>query len=38
MFDFVQILILTIMCFLLKGIFGLILKEHLQFFLFKSSV
>lgn len=38
MFDSVQILILTIMCFLLKGNFSLILKENLEFFLFKSSV
>lgn len=38
MFDFVKILILTIVCFLFKRNLGLILKEHLEFFLFKSSV
>lgn len=38
MFDFLQILILTTVCFLLKENFSLILKEHLEFFLFKSSV
>lgn len=38
MFDFVKILILTIVCFLFKRNLGLILKEHLEFFLFKISV